>query len=699
LFDRLIFHPNGKMLVLCHETTGVKYGLQIGAKYRCGRVGTDFVFALDTSVSRNHAEITTSSDGEGVFIKDLGSKYGTYLGEKAVKSSQSGSQRRTDSSLDINEEKLLRCGQIVRFGLLQSVFRLQTSRLVICTSGLSSPDMSVVKKTIEKLNGCAELTGSFGPNVTHLLIKEGKLTIKVANALAKCLPMVTMSFLQDYLNCLNSKQALPDPKNYVPPLKESAFNSIDVSLDINPARKEVFKGMKFTFSTGQQCDKYKEAIGFAGGSTELLIDPGFNPEDFTNPKNILVQANQCSNPRWQKAVQVLDSNNLVAIQEAQIALAILHASCLVHCNPERKMKVVVGTPRSQIQKKNSTLVSETERSQVVSQVMSEQISTLSSEVVMIDETASSSARRTLPSTPTPSSSGVRMIPETDRTATIVSSDNPYNNKPGGVSEFFDTSLDGGTKSQYPTQPLKSFKPPPKPQVKSTERKSLTKFDAFDDDEDDLFNFDEEEEEKVPEKETVPLRKRKRSEDDNIIKNHQPCKKMNVVEPVADRVSVVMPEVVSKKHDDKLEKSVVKKTSGFLCKSIQSNCSTATTVKSEIPEEDLTRSFITLEVRSLVVAKKSSNSSTIKMNNSGENVKNVKRFKKQAIGNKITTPISCITNIPARNLENFDEMPSVSGTSAAGASQSFHQDSEAIEDLWNFNGNSQQSSFNSRKRKR
>ena len=86
-------------------------------------MGTDFVFALDTSVSRNHAEITTSSDGEGVFIKDLGSKYGTYLGEKAVKSSQSGSQRRTDSSLDINEEKLLRCGQIVRFGLLQSVFR------------------------------------------------------------------------------------------------------------------------------------------------------------------------------------------------------------------------------------------------------------------------------------------------------------------------------------------------------------------------------------------------------------------------------------------------------------------------------------------------------------------------------------------------------------------------------------------------
>ena len=67
-------------------------------------------------------------------------------------------------------------------------------------------------------------------------------SITVANALAKCVPLVNISFLQDYLNCLNSKQALPNPKNYVPPMKESNVNAIDVSLSVNPARRHVFDG-------------------------------------------------------------------------------------------------------------------------------------------------------------------------------------------------------------------------------------------------------------------------------------------------------------------------------------------------------------------------------------------------------------------------------------------------------------------------
>ena len=58
-----------------------------------------------------------------------------------------------------------------------------------------------------------------------------------------------------------------------------------------------------------------------------------------------------------------------SIQETSIALAILHASCQVHCNPSRKTKVL-GTPRSQLnQKKNTTLASDTEPP---SQVASEQ---------------------------------------------------------------------------------------------------------------------------------------------------------------------------------------------------------------------------------------------------------------------------------------------------------------------------------------
>ena len=105
-------------------------------------------------------------------------------------------------------------------------------------------------------------------------------------------------FPPDYLNCLNSKQPLPNPKDYVPPLKESNLNSTDVTLAVNPARKHVFEGMRFTFSTQQQMAKYKDAIAYAGGKTQLLADnPAFNPKDFANPKNVLVQAYQCSDSR------------------------------------------------------------------------------------------------------------------------------------------------------------------------------------------------------------------------------------------------------------------------------------------------------------------------------------------------------------------------------------------------------------------
>ena len=69
--------------------------------------------------------------------------------------------------------------------------------------------------------------------------------------------------------------------------------------------------------------------------------------------------------RWQYPL----INYLTSIQETTIALAILHASCQVHCNPSRKTKVL-GTPRSQLNpKKNTTLVSDTEPP---SQVASEQ---------------------------------------------------------------------------------------------------------------------------------------------------------------------------------------------------------------------------------------------------------------------------------------------------------------------------------------
>ena len=251
-------------------------------------------------------------------------------------------------------------------------------------------------------------------------------------------------------------------------------------------------------------------------------------------------------------------------------------------------------------------------------------------------------------TPTPStSSGIRVIPET---ATSFASLNSSIISDTGNDKFLSNDMDstlGGKKLA-----TSSFKRPSSP-VKFTEKKSK-KFDDFgDDDDEDLFNFDEPE----PEVETSQ-RKRKRSDDD-VNKEQQPSKKKNVKSPLS---SPSPPPISAVKEEIPKSVKVVKKTNGFLSKSLFSNSalSTATSVKSDIPAEDMTRSFIKLELRSLV-AKKPNSSINISANSPQENlsngnVKNVKRFRKQVIA-QTNSPVLCITNVSARTiLEHFDDAP-------------------------------------------
>lgn len=70
-------------------------------------------------------------------------------------------------------------------------------------------------------------------------LKKTEILIQVANALAKGIPIVTPAFLSDFLVCQNTKQILPDPKQYIPPLSESTINANDVSLAVRKERQQV----------------------------------------------------------------------------------------------------------------------------------------------------------------------------------------------------------------------------------------------------------------------------------------------------------------------------------------------------------------------------------------------------------------------------------------------------------------------------
>jgi pSer/pThr/pTyr-binding forkhead associated (FHA) protein len=89
---------------------------------------SDIRVPLDTSISRKHAKIIVDEPdlfavGDGqqrpkVSIKDLGSTYGTYVGDEAVASSANCSQ---DDR--IVTEVALTDGIRIRFGLHTTIFR------------------------------------------------------------------------------------------------------------------------------------------------------------------------------------------------------------------------------------------------------------------------------------------------------------------------------------------------------------------------------------------------------------------------------------------------------------------------------------------------------------------------------------------------------------------------------------------------
>ncbi len=163
---------------------GAAYALLPGGEYVVGRDRKcDVRVEGDSSVSRRHAVIAVGKkegDGESVgqvvvSVRDEGSSYGTYVGERAIETSGAGSQEdRTTSGRPIP----LQDGVRIRFGLLSSLFRLREHRVVLTTSGMTRADRSAMAKEARDKLG-AETEAEWSDRVTHVVMERAKLTIKV----------------------------------------------------------------------------------------------------------------------------------------------------------------------------------------------------------------------------------------------------------------------------------------------------------------------------------------------------------------------------------------------------------------------------------------------------------------------------------------------------------------------------------------
>ena len=341
-----------------------------------------------------------------VSLHDRGSSYGCYVGEQALQSSAQSSQvDRIPKGETITLAKKVR----VRFGLHSTIFKLiWQDPFTACTSTLSVGDKKKAVSTLKDLIKGSKVVADWSDTIDFLVMGEVILTIKVANALAKGVPIVTPSFFEDFIQSVKTKQVLPNPKNYIPKLKENALNSNEVSLAVNTKRSTLFKGKLLAFSTQQQMVKFNTAIEYSGGKAVVLDLEKPNPEIFKNPVNMLVQTESDEvSSLWMQCINQAEIKGLRPIPEIQIGLAIITINTTIYCNPTANRQVIANG------KKDRTLVDSNTHS------------------VLVNETQFG---KTL--------TGITQVPSDQ---TCISSTS--NNTRGNVDETFITPTPGPSKSQ------------------------------------------------------------------------------------------------------------------------------------------------------------------------------------------------------------------------------------------------------------
>lgn len=90
-----------------------------------------------------------------------------------------------------------------------------------------------------------------------------KLTLKVLCALTLGQPIVNNDFWHEYVRRVEKNEPAPDPKHYVPIHNESLLG-LNVDLTFNPARKTLFAGKIFVFSSKNMLQSAEDAISVTG---------------------------------------------------------------------------------------------------------------------------------------------------------------------------------------------------------------------------------------------------------------------------------------------------------------------------------------------------------------------------------------------------------------------------------------------------
>ncbi|NXL93983.1 NBN protein, partial [Alectura lathami] len=314
---------------------GEPFRLLVGTEYVVGRKNCAILIQDDQSISRSHAVLTvsrpeaTQSQSASVpilTIKDT-SKYGTFVnGSKLNGTSRS-----------------LQSGDRVNFGVFESKFRVEYESLVVCSSCLDAAQKTALNQAIQQLGGL--VVNEWTEECTHLVMASVKVTVKTICALICARPIIKPEFFDELIKAVQSRQQLPAPESFYPPVDEPSIGTENLDLSEHHERKKIFSGKTFLFLTAKQHKKLGPAVVLGGGEAKLMTEGRKETSLLVSPEVCVVDVGLTNSQilgsesmrSWTDSIlTVLQSNDLRAIPEAEIGLAVIFMSTERYCNPQRQ---------------------------------------------------------------------------------------------------------------------------------------------------------------------------------------------------------------------------------------------------------------------------------------------------------------------------------------------------------------------------
>ncbi|NXH35388.1 NBN protein, partial [Myiagra hebetior] len=314
---------------------GEPYRLLSGVEYVVGRKNCTILIQDDQSISRNHAVLTVSqpetSPSQSLSVPILTvrdtSKYGTFV---------NGSKLNGTS-------KSLQSGDRINFGVFESKFRVEYEPLVVCSSCLDVAQKTALNQAIQQLGG--HVVNEWTKECTHLVMVSVKVMVKTICALICARPIIKPEFFSELIRAIQSRQQLPSHGSFYPPVDEPSIGTENVDLSEHHERKKIFSGKTFVFLTAKQHKKLGPAVILGGGEVKLMTEGRKEMPLLLSPEVCVVDVGLTNSQilgsdslrNWTDSIlTILESENLRAVPEAEIGLAVIFMSTEKYCNPQKQ---------------------------------------------------------------------------------------------------------------------------------------------------------------------------------------------------------------------------------------------------------------------------------------------------------------------------------------------------------------------------